>query len=55
MERHPQISLESHMDDIHGAATLGGRKQFIKDLSRQLEFKGGDGCKWENRMSTSRD
>ena len=38
------VALELHMGDIHGAATLRGRKQFIKDLSRGIEFEGGDGC-----------
>ena len=27
-----------------GAATSSGRKQFIEDLSRETEFKAGDGC-----------
>ena len=34
------------MDDIHGAATPSERKQFINDLSREIEVKGGDGCGW---------
>ena len=32
------------MDDIHGAATPSGREQFLRDLSRETDFKGGDGC-----------
>ena len=43
------------MDDVHGAATPSGRGQFIKDLSRELEFKGGDGCELGNHMNTSND
>ena len=38
------VALELHMDDMHGAATLGGRNQLIKDHSREMELKGGDGC-----------
>ena len=38
------VSLEVHMDEIHGAGTPSGRKQFINDLSREIEFKGGDEC-----------
>ena len=34
------------MDDIHGTATPSGRTQFIKDLSRETEPKGSDGCQW---------
>ena len=37
------VALELHVDDIHGTATPSGRKQFIKGLSRKIEFKGGDG------------
>ena len=33
-----------HVDDIHGAATASGCEQSIRDLSREIEFKGGDGC-----------
>ena len=36
------VALESHMDDIHDEATPSRRKQFISDLSREIEFKGGD-------------
>ena len=36
--------MELHTDDTHGAATPSGREQFISDLSREIEFKGGDGC-----------
>ena len=41
-----QVALELHVDDTYGAASPCGRKQFLKDLSRQIEFKGGDGCEW---------
>ena len=34
------------MDDIHDAATPSEREQFIRDLSREIEFQGGDGCEW---------
>ena len=34
------------MDDIHGAATPSDRKQFINDLSREIDSKGGDGCEF---------
>ena len=40
------VALELHMDDIHGAASPSGRQQFIKALSRQIDFKGGDRCEW---------
>ena len=40
------VALELHMDDIHGAASPSGRQQFIKAPSRQIDFKGGDGCEW---------
>ena len=38
------IALELHMDDIHGAGDVECQKQFINDLSREIEGKGGDGC-----------
>ena len=38
------VALEVHMGDILGAATPSERKQFINDLSREIESKGGDGC-----------
>ena len=38
------VTLELHVDDIHGTATPSGRKQFIKDLSHEIEFKASDGC-----------
>ena len=49
------VALEFHMDDIHGAATPGGREQFLSDLSREIEFKGGDGCERRNHMNISSD
>ena len=36
------ITFELLMDDMHGAGTPSVRKQFIEDLSREIEFKGGD-------------
>ena len=42
-----RLSLELHMDGIYGAATPSGRKQFIKDLSRQM-FKRGWGKPYEH-------
>ena len=41
------VALELHMDDIHGAATPSGRAQFFKDLAREINFKGGNGCETE--------
>ena len=38
------------MDDIHGAATPSGREQVISDLSREIEFKRGDGCELEKQF-----
>ena len=38
------VALELHMDGVHGAATPSGREQFIRDLSREIEFRRGDGC-----------
>ena len=38
------IALELHMDDIHGAATPSGREKFVKDLSLEINLKGGDRC-----------
>ena len=32
------------MDDIHAAVTPSGRKEFIQDLPREIEFKGSDEC-----------
>ena len=40
----PVVALELHIEDIHGESTPSGHKQFIKDLSREMEFKGSDGC-----------
>ena len=37
------VALGLHMDDMHGAATPSGREQFIRDLSREIEFKRSDG------------
>ena len=39
-----QVALELHMDDIHEAVTPSGRKHFMTFLSREIEFKGGNGC-----------
>ena len=38
------IALELHMDATLGAGTPSARKQFINDLSREIEFNVGDGC-----------
>ena len=34
------------MDDIHGVAFSGARKQFNKELAQLINFYGGDGCDW---------
>ena len=47
------IALELHMDDIHGAATPSGREQVIRDLSREIEFKGGDRSERVKAIRTS--
>ena len=43
------------MDDIHGAASPGARKHFIKELAQLIKFNDGDGCDWGQSYEHLRD